>query len=178
MAKIDIKDQIPFSRERVYETFRDHLAELLPFLPTVQDIKVESYERVDDNTVKIVNIWKAAQEEIPTVAQPFIKPEMLMWTDRATWEDGKFECHWDMEVGFLKEAISCSGTTRYIEKGDKTEIHIAGDLQVDARKIPGVPRLVAGRVGSAVEGFVVRMITPNLKEVNRGAESYLKKQDE
>ena len=76
-------------------------------------------------------------------------------------------------LGFLQEAISCSGTTYYREAGDKTEVNITGDLRVDASKIPGVPRLIAGKVGSAIEGFVVKMITPNLTEVNRGAEKFL-----
>jgi len=172
MAKIDIRDSIEFPRDTVYPTFRDHLVALKPYLPTVKDIVQKSYER-DGDTVHIVNIWYGADEEIPAIASKFIKPEMLCWTDRATWHDDAQSCDWDMEVGFLKEAISCSGTTYYREKGDRTEVNITGELRVDAAKIPGVPRLVAGKVGDAVEKFVVRMITPNLKEVNRGAEKYL-----
>ena len=173
MAKIDIRDRIAFSHERVYANFRDNLEALQPYLPTVKEITQESFDRVDDDTVEVVRIWRAADEDIPTMAQKFIKPEMLCWTDRATWKDDETLCHWDIEVGFLKDAISCSGTTNYVQNGDATEVHITGDLQVDARKIPGVPRLLAGKVGDAVEKFVVKMITPNLKEVNRGMEKYL-----
>lgn len=175
MARIDIRDHIKFDRKTVYETFRDKLAELQPYLPTVKSIEVESYDRLDETMVKIVNIWTAAEEDIPALAQKFIKPEMLKWTDRATWFDDQHMCNWDMEVGFLKEAISCSGTTRYTAKGDGTEVHIEGNLRVDASKIPGVPRLVSGKVSEVVEGFVIKMITPNLKEVNRGCERYLSK---
>lgn len=177
MAKIDIKDTVDYPLEKVYATFRDHLAEMQPYLPTIESIDVESYERVDEDTVKIVNIWRAADSEVPKLAQKFIKPEMMMWTDRATWKDDKFLCHWDMEVGFLKDAISCSGTTTYTSQGDKTKVHIKGDLKVDARQIPGVPRLVAGKVGDTVEKFVVKMITPNMTEVNRGCEKFLDSAD-
>ncbi len=176
MAKIDIRDKVKYDRQTVYETFRDHLAELQPYLPTVEDIEVESYDRLDDTTVSIVNIWKAADEDVPALAQKFIKPEMLQWTDRATWFDDAYQCDWDMEVGFLSEAISCSGSTRYTEVGDHTEVHIEGDLRVDASKIPGVPKLMASKVSGVVEKFVIKMITPNMKEVNRGAEKYLAKQ--
>lgn len=174
MAKIDIRDRIAFSQDRVYETFRDDLEALQPYLPTVESITKESFERVDDDTVEAVRIWRAADKDIPTLAQKFIKPEMLRWTDRATWKDDETLCHWDIEVGFLKDAIKCHGTTNYVENAGVTEVHITGDLQVDASKIPGVPRLLAGKVGDAVEKFVVKMITPNLKEVNRGMEKYLK----
>ena len=125
--------------------------------------------------MKIVNIWKAEDDDIPALATKFIKPEMLQWTDRATWSDDRFLCEWDMEVGFLSEAIKCSGRTEYIEKDGGTEVYISGDLAVDASKIPGVPRLVAGKVSGVVEKFVVKMITPNMKEVNRGLEKYLEK---
>jgi hypothetical protein len=172
MARIDIKDTIVYDRDTVYETFRDKLLELQPYLPDIEEIIQESYER-DGDDVHIVNIWKAADEEVPAIASKFIKPEMLQWTDRATWHDDAKACDWDMEVGFLQEAISCDGTTYYREKGDGTEVHITGDLRVDASKIPGVPRLLAKKVGGAVEKFVVKMITPNLTEVNRGMEKYL-----
>ena len=172
MAKIDIEDQIRFDRELVYQTFRDHLAELLPYLPAVKDIIVESYDR-DGDRVAIVNLWKAQDDDIPTVAEKFITPEMMQWTDRALWRDADFECDWDMEVGFLAEAISCSGTTSYLSSGDRTSVRIRGELHVDAKKIPGVPRLLAGKIGNIVEAFVVKMITPNLKEVNRGMETFL-----
>lgn len=176
MARIDIRDTIKFPRDTVYPTFRDHLVDLKPYLPTVKDIEQQSYDR-DGDTVNIVNVWYAADEDIPSVASKFIKPEMLQWTDTAVWHDDSNSCDWDMEVGFLQEAISCNGTTHYREKGDQTEVHITGELRVDASKIPGVPRLIAGKVGDAVEKFVVKMITPNLKEVNRGAEKYLASQD-
>ncbi|MFU8806822.1 MAG: DUF2505 family protein [Bradymonadaceae bacterium] len=174
MAKINISDEIAYDRKTVFETFRDHLTELLPYLPTVENITVEKREE-EDGQVDIVNLWKASGEEVPRIAQAFIKPDMLQWHDYATWKNETWTCHWEMKVGFLPGAVTCKGTTRYDEKNGKTKIIMDGDLKVDASKIPGVPRLVAGRVGDAVEGFVVKLITPNLTEVNRGMEKYLAK---
>ena len=174
MARIHVKDTVAHPREVVFSTFRDHLEELVPYLPDIRDIKVEERDQVDEDTVKAVNLWKAKDEDIPRLASKFIKPEMLQWTDYATWRADSWTCDWDMKVGFLQDAIDCKGTNRYVARDDgTTEIIIEGDLTVDASKIPGVPRLVAGKVGSAVEGFVVKMITPNLKDVNRGLEKYL-----
>lgn len=173
MARIDIRDTITYERGLVYETFRDDLKELAAYLPNIREIVVERHERTDESTVSVVNIWKATGEEIPTMARSFINPDMLQWTDRATWHDGSCSCDWIMEVGFLPQAVSCSGTTTYTARGDRTEVHITGELRVDAAKIPGVPRLLSGKIGGAVEEFVIKLITPNLKEVNRGAEKYL-----
>ena len=174
MAEINIKDVVKADRATVFTTFRDDLVALLPHLPDIKDIEVKEREE-EGAVVKVVNFWKADAAEIPRLAQAFVKPEMLEWTDYATWDGEKWTCSWNMEVGFLSEAVTCKGTTTYAEKGeDQTEVTIKGELTVDARKIPGVPRLGAGKIGDVIEGFVVRLITPNLTQVNRGLESYLK----
>jgi hypothetical protein len=173
MAKINVTDTVAHPRELVFETFRDELEKLDEFLPDIESITTEDRDELDDDTVKVVRVWKARDEDIPKMARKFIKPEMLKWTDFATWHADEWTCDWEMEVGFLSDAITCKGTNRYIDKGDGVEIVIDGTLEVDAKQIPGVPRMLAGKVGSAVEGFVVKMITPNLKDVNRGLERYL-----
>lgn len=178
MADIDIKDTVAHSRETVFTTFRDQLLELVPHLPDVESIEVEDREQIDESTTKVTNLWKAEPEEVPRLARSFIKPEMLEWTDYATWRQEEWECDWEIEVGFLTDAVDCEGTTRYLAKSDgETEVVIQGYLEVDAKQIPGVPRFGAGKIGSAVEKFVVRLITPNLTNINRGLESYLAESD-
>ncbi|TXD37224.1 hypothetical protein FRC96_04920 [Lujinxingia vulgaris] len=174
MSKIHIVDEVAYDRDKVYETFRDHMVELVPYLPDIQKIEVRDRQEIDASTLKVVNFWKANADEVPKLAQKFIKPEMLEWTDYATWHMDSFKVDWVMEVGFLSEAVTCKGTTSYVQKGEgRTEVVIDGELTVDAKKIPGVPRLGAGAIGSAVESFVVRLITPNLTQANRGLERYL-----
>lgn len=173
MAKISVHDTVSSPRELVFETFRDHLDELDEFLPDIESISTQSRDELDNGGTRIVRLWKAEAEEIPKVARAFIKPEMLQWTDDATWRQDEWACEWEMEVGFLTEAITARGVNRYSEKDGQTQIVIDGVLEVDATKIPGVPKLLANKVGQAVEAFVVKMITPNLKDVNRGLEKYL-----
>ncbi len=55
-----------------------------------------------------------------------------------------------------------------------TKIIISGDLIVDAKKLPGVPRFMAGKIASTIEKFVVTTIKPNLTNDNPGLEQYLK----
>lgn len=173
MARIDIRDDMNFPIERVYPAFRDDLSKVADFLPNIEAIIVEQHDRTSDTQVSVVNVWKATGEEIPAMASSFIKPEMLQWTDHASWDDDARHVDWRMEVGFMPEAITCSGRTTYRPKGDgKTEIHISGELKVDARKL-GVPRLIAGKLSSAVEEFVVKLVTPNLKATNRAMEQFL-----
>jgi hypothetical protein len=176
MARLNVDDTIDYEREKVFETFRDDLEELQQFLPNIVNIEQERYERKDDDTIEVVRRWTAEEKDVPTMARKFIKPEMLQWTDYAIWKEDEWVCDWEMEVGFLQDAISCKGQNRYIDEDGSTRIVIDGDLEVDATQIPGVPRLVASKVGSAVESFVVKLIEPNLTDVNRGLERYLDSQ--
>ena len=50
---------------------------------------------------------------------------------------------------------------------------LEGDLKIDLKKIPGVPRLLAGRMGPQVEKFIVSLISPNLQKVNDSLQRYL-----
>ncbi|MFW5966842.1 MAG: DUF2505 family protein [Persicimonas sp.] len=177
MAGINVNDTIDHPRELVFTTFRDDLDDLDEFLPDIKSITTESREERDEDTTHVVRIWKARDEEIPSLAKKFIKPEMLQWTDRATWNEDEWTCEWEIEVGFLSDAITSKGVNHYHDRDGSTEIVIEGTLEVDAKKIPGVPGMLAGRVGKAVENFVVKMITPNLKDVNRGLERYLAAQE-
>src|SRR5690554_3552498 len=131
MAKISVQDSVSSPRNIVFATFRDDLDDLDEFLPDIESITTESREELDGGRTRIVRVWKAQADEIPTVARKFIKPEMLQWTDTATWDPDNHSCEWEMEVGFLTEAITARGVNRYSEKDGTTGIVIDGLLEVD-----------------------------------------------
>ncbi len=55
-----------------------------------------------------------------------------------------------------------------------TEVILEGTISIDARKVPGVPKLMARKIGSAVETFVVKLIKPNLCKTNDGVRQFLR----
>jgi len=166
-------DIIEFPIESVFGAHRDHLTELVEYLPNVDEIIIESREE-DGDVVRLLNTWKAAQTEVPSLLRPFVKPELLKWTDRAAWNESERICHYDIELGFLKDAISCKGVNRMATTPEgHTSVTMEGNISVDAKKIPGVPRFMAAKVSAAVEKFIVKMITPNLKNTNDGVRAFL-----
>ncbi len=175
--KLFVEDVINFPLEQVYKTQRDHMAELAAYLPNIKNIEVLERKDEGDGKTRLLNLWKAAPSEVPSMLRPFVKPEMLQWKDHALWHDNDHRCEWNLEVGFMPDRVQTSGKTVYSKLDDnRTKVVIEGNLAVDAKGIPGVPRLLAGKIGGEVERFVVKMITPNLKGVNRGIEQYLKAQ--
>lgn len=173
--KINVTDTIAFPRDHAFTTYRDKLASLVTYLPNVEKIEVLEREELANGDTRLLNLWKASATDIPSLLRAFVKPEMLQWKDYAVWHNGEFTCSWRSEIGFLKGAINVEGKNRFEAVGDHSmKIVISGDISVNAKKIPGVPGLLAGKIGPAVEGFVVKLITPNLQEVNRGLARYLK----
>ena len=174
MAEINVKNEVAFEREKVFRVFRDKLPDLLSYLPDVEDIQVLEREEIDENTIKLLNLWQASYDQVPKAARGFIKPEMLKWKDHATWRQDEWVCEWVIEPDFLSDAISCQGKNTFIDKGDgKTEVIISGTLEIDVKKIKGVPKIGSAKIGKTVEDFAVPMISSNLSNVVKGVESYL-----
>jgi len=159
-------------RERVYLTYRDRLPELIALLPNVEYVRVLD-RREDGETVFLLNEWKA-KGEVPDVAQRWIKPEMLRWKDHATWRGARWEVDWRLEMAFLQDRVRVSGTNRFVELGPaRTRLELRGDLAIDAAGLPGIPRLLAGKVGGIVERFVLALVQPNLVKTAEALQRFL-----
>ena len=164
--------RIPFPPQMVFAAYRDHIAELLPYLPNVRSITVTS--RKDEGPIaNLVNEWQGGGE-IPGALRAVLSDAMLSWTDRATWNSDLLRCDWRTETRAFTEALRCWGYDLFLEDGpDKTLLEIRGTLEIDAKRIRGVPGFLAGKVGRAVEEFLGARIQTNLVETAKGLTKYL-----
>ena len=150
---------IPFSRDAVFKAYRDDLTSLVQYLPNIEKIEVVKREEPADGIIEFENHWYA-EAQIPKVAQSFIKPEMLKWIDYAKWDQNNYTCDWRIETFFMREAVTFSG-----------------DLSLNAKAVPGVPKLLAGTIKPQLEKFIISLITPNFETINKGIISYLNSKD-
>jgi hypothetical protein len=157
----------------VFCVYRDRLVELVEFLPNIRRIEEKLREDLDGVT-RIVNEWTGGGE-IPSAARAVLSEGMLSWIDFATWNESDHTCQWRIETKSFREAVSCQGTSTFLEVPEGTRLEIRGQLEIDAAKIRGVPKLLAKRVGITVEDFLVKKITPNLLSVSDGLRRYLTK---
>ena len=171
--KIDVNSTIAYSRDTVFDTYREEIQALVQYLPNIDKIDVVSREE-KDGIVTFENHWYASASDIPKVAQAFVKPEMKKWIDRARWNLNDKTCEWEIETFFMKEAVTCSGLNTFSENGsDAMTLRIQGDLGLNVKKVPGVPTLLAGTIRPQLEKFIVAMITPNFETINKGIAQYL-----
>lgn len=167
------KTRIPFPRELAFATLRDRLPETVPYLPNVKSLVVKE-RTVDGSRTRLLNEW-AANVEIPSMLSSYIKPEMLMWMDDATWDESNFTCQWKLYTNAIPGLFTCVGSTTLVSVGNETEMNLQGDLSIDMTKSP-VPRLLAGTLRPVVEKIVVTALKPNLTSVGDAVTKFLQAQ--
>ena len=161
---IHSESRIAHPREAVYAAYRDRLPEVAAYIPDIREILVVSREPTADG-VRLHNRWHA-DREIPSVVRGVLSPDMLHWDDHAAWSDGGFRCDWRLHIPAFPDQVRCSGRNTFLADGAGTRVVLTGQLQITADRIPGVPRILARRLAPQVEKFIVRLITPNLEQVN------------
>lgn len=167
-----LTDEIPYPRDLVYATHRDKLLEVAEYLTNVEDIDVRNREE-DGDIVRFENWWTGSSNDVPRVLQGFLKPEMLVWVDRATWDKSKHRVDWEITLNALPQAVTAKGYNLFDDEGDVTVIRMHGEFIVHPEKVKGIPTFVAKRAAPTIEKFVVGLLEPNLRESNRAVESYL-----
>ncbi|MBK7586034.1 MAG: hypothetical protein IPI67_38345 [Myxococcales bacterium] len=172
--KLSADAKLPFPRPVVFAAYRDHLVDLVEFLPNIRSIEQKS--RKDDGAVsELFNEWHGGGE-IPAAARAFLSENMLSWSDYATWNEAEWTCSWRIETHAFTEAVHCTGKNQFIEVDAGTELQIRGDLDIDGKKLKGVPSLLSKTVARAVEDLLIKKITPNLLSVSDGLREYLEQQ--
>lgn len=170
--QIHSESRIHHPLDLVYSCYRDRLPQIAPYTPDIREIIVKSREEMAAGP-KIHNVW-VADRDIPKVAQGVLKPEMLQWDDYAEWDDEAKHVNWRLHIPAFPDAVKCSGRNAFFADGpDATRVVLSGDLAINVKNVPGVPRLLAGRIAPKLEAFIVKLITPNLEKVNHSLERFL-----
>ena len=168
---------VKYPRQVVWETIRDRLPEMVPFLDDVGAITQEYREEQAAGSLQLINVWKA-DVKIPPMLHSVIDPSTLSWTDRADWNDSQNTCHWAIEPHFFLNRIRCSGTTQFEQAigGRGTRINFEGELEVTAKDFPGLPAFMEVAATQAIESLVATLIPKNFRKVT-DALSHLLNQD-
>jgi hypothetical protein len=167
---------IAFPPALVFAACRDDLPKLLPFLPSIRSIEVTARQqrgRIVENVVD----WCSGRD-LPAPLRALMGPSLLSWTDYATWNEDTLSCDWHTETHAFTKAVRCEARDRFLQDGpSKTLLEIRGVLEVDARKIAGVPGFLASTVGRAMEEFLVGKIKSDLVKTAEGLERLLSSQE-
>lgn len=165
---------LPFPQSLVYETYRDRLSAIAEEMTDIRKIEVLARQRSEDGTLRVHNRWYA-EVTLPTVAERVVKQEWRQWDDHAVWKDADFVVDWTLDIPTFGDQVQCSGRNSFTNVDGGTRVSIDGDLQINIKKIPGVPSILLRRALPEVEKFIARMIAPNLQKVNESLQAVLEK---
>ena len=165
--ELSADSRIPFPPAVVFAACHDEMPRLLPYLPSIRSIEVTGRtERAP--VVENVVMWCSGRG-LPAPLRAVIGPSLLSWTDYGTWHEDSLTCDWRTETHAFTSAVRCRGHDRFLQDGpDKTLLEIRGVIEVDARKITGVPGFLAGAVGRSMERYLVERIQSDLVKTTEG----------
>ncbi|NJK40306.1 MAG: hypothetical protein HC934_01140 [Acaryochloridaceae cyanobacterium SU_2_1] len=166
---------IPFPRPLVYQTYRDRLLELLPYMGNVQRIEPRSAHQ-EQGKLRCSNDWYGGGE-IPAIARAFISEQMLSWTEHNIWDDQEYSVLWRIETHAFTEAVTCAGKNYFHAQGNTTMVENRGELVIHAQKLEGVPDFLKPQVAEFVEALLGQKIGPNLRQMSEGVRQYLNQQE-
>jgi hypothetical protein len=166
VKEFELRKLLSHPCDAAFTAYRDRLVDLPAHLPNIDQITVLSREEPDADTVIQVARWQANQEgNVPRLARPFIKKDLLVWIDHATWHLGERSCEWHFEFPSFPRGLTCGGKNRFEPApGGGCTMILRGSLHIDLAEIRGVPRIARG-LGPKVEAFVLGRVTPNLESV-------------
>ena len=98
--------------ERLYETVRDRLPEIVAMVDDVESVRVLERKQHKNGELSLVNEWRA-RLRLPALLEGLIEPGSLAWIDRAQWDESDHSCRWVIEPMFLPGQISCKGASLY-----------------------------------------------------------------
>ncbi|MBI5526714.1 MAG: hypothetical protein HY897_10315 [Deltaproteobacteria bacterium] len=169
-----IEETIAGPIEQVFGAMRDHLPDLVPFLPEVESIQVLEREEIGPGRHRFLNLWQGKPDAAPKAVRPFVSGNMLRWKDHAEWDEAARKVAWRLEPFHFGTLFECRGEDLFAEApGGKTKMTIHGVLSIYPERIPGVPAFLARRLRPDVEKFIMNLVTPNLRGVAGGIARYL-----
>lgn len=160
-------------REVLHEGLTD-FEDMPKYMPNIERIQVLSREKTDDAHENISVRVFASVASVPQIARPFMRPKDMNWKEYYNVDYERLVVDWRVETPQFTEYVDCRGTS-YCKP------HAGGcELVIDGRMIIHTPpgTLLGSPLGravvAAIEPFVGKMVTLNMKkyfaELNKALE--------
>ena len=164
---------LKFPCELTWNTMQERLAEVAALNEEIDYMLIkEKHTTVEE--IHITSEWKASPA-LPGFVMDYIKPEYLVWTDSAIWNNKTKICHWKITPHAFPDSMQCSGRTHFESAmgGSGTKITFQGSLHASAGN-SSAP--LNGIVMKALEVIVSKIIPNNFTKTAKLIGEFLEKQ--
>lgn len=172
--KLVFEQDVAGSPDHVYRILHDRFTDLPRHIPNLESITELHREPENAGVVRTRHRWKAEPGLIPAVARPFLKPSIFEWIGHAEWRAHERMVAFTFESEAFRNLYDCQGKFHVREVNGSAHIYIEAVLQVFASRVPGMPKLLAGRVNGIVEKTLINAIRPGLAALPAAVSIYAK----
>lgn len=160
-------------RALVYRTHRDEIVAITSHLEAVKSVELRKRTVHAGGRLELTHRWQGTRAALPPLVRAMIPEELLVWSQRTTWDNHGWVADWVIEVHALGPALACSGRNAYFEEPDGgCRIEVTGDFAFRPDQVPQLAGVPAAAV-PVVERAVVAMIVPLIKQSGAAVASYL-----
>ncbi len=159
----------------VYQTLRDNLYRLAPYLPDVKKITLLDRKETN-NDIVTVNKWEA-NNILPASLSEFIKLDNIAWTDRGSWSKSRYVCTWSYEPFIFQEHINARGQDIYTTDGTNTTIRLTGEMFMNFDLYPFVivvPSIMREKIVNQFMKLTLSLLQSNFTALIKGLEQYVR----
>jgi hypothetical protein len=151
-------------RDVVYCILRDRQVELNESLPNIKSCRIVENCSDDGCRRKMVAEMRG-RGLVPFMLSPFLNSDQLIWSSHQLWDEKDWSCDFFVVAHYYKDALDVRGRWTFEEAPAGTRISIKSRIEIEAGRIPGMPKQVAKPVSSFVEHILHAMTEPNLNKI-------------
>jgi hypothetical protein len=155
-----------------WETLRDHLPQIAAAQDDIKYVKIKKRDKKDPAAHHVISTWQA-DPPLPSFLMSFIKPDMLIWTDDAVWDNTAHQCHFTITPNYKVEDIQCRGHIKLesTNRDKSTRIIYTGVLTI--KKTSRSSIFMTGFIIKGIEAVASRLIAHNFSKTVRELEKLM-----
>lgn len=167
---------IKFPVDTAWNTMMNRLPDIAQDVDDLESITEVERTPLPGGTTRIVNIWKS-KPKLPSMVIKYINPDMLAWTDTATWQAHEKIVSWEIRSHHFHEEMYCKGRTVFEPAmgGKGCRLTFSGSLEWKGKVLSVGLGIFDSTIARAVEGVLTQMIPSNFRKITEVMSKYLEK---
>ncbi len=162
--KISHSAMIHFPIDRVYDAFLTRMAQLPPWLPSIDKIEVTRVLSLTTHQAEVDYKWHIDTQIIPVILRPFLRSNMNHIRSTTVWCAQKRVVSFEFYHDDYRELFDCKGTFSLVEQSHNSmRIDIDADLYPYPERLAGLPNWVAKKSIPLIEKLIfLDILRPSL----------------
>ena len=165
---------IKFPVDTAWHTMMNKLPDIANGVDDLESITEIERCPLPGDITKVVNVWRS-KPKLPAIVMKYITPDMLAWTDTATWREKDKTIEWEIRSHHFHEQMHCKGTTVFAPAigGKGCRLTFSGSLEWKGKVLSAGFGVLDSTIAKAVESVLTQMIPSNFRKITEIMSTYI-----